>query len=115
MPIILYAEYDNYYVLHYIYTIIYIDKPKIGTLLKELYTKAASKWEDRGLVLEIEPESLESLKTAENSTPQSRLREMLKIWLKKINPPPSWSAIVDALECLGVEDVAQRLRLQYLK
>ena len=55
-----------------------VDKPKIGDLLKELYTKAASKWEDIGLVLEIEPESLESLKTAENSTPQSRLREMLK-------------------------------------
>lgn len=75
----------------------------------------ASKWEDVGILLDIEPESLESLKTAENNSSQSRLREMLKIWLKKINPPPSWSAIADALQSLGDEQLAQNLRSKYLK
>ena len=89
-----------------------IDKPKPKDLLKELY-KAAHKWEDIGILLDISPDTLDNLKTEENRTPQSRLREMLKIWLKKINPPPSWSAIVDALEYLDEEELASNLKQKY--
>ena len=83
--------------------------------MKELLNKVACKWENIGILLKIEPYSLESVKTAENNIPQNCLREMLKTWLKKIDPPPSWSAIADALQCLGDEELALYLRSKYLK
>ena len=41
------------------------------------------------------------------------LCEMLRIWLKRVNPPPSWSAIAEALESLGNEDIASQIRAKY--
>ena len=93
--------------------LIYLGKPELRLLLKELYTKAAAKWEDIGIMLGIDPNALDNLKTTENCTAPSRLREMLKVWLKKINPPPSWSAIAEALEVLGDEELASHLRDTY--
>ena len=89
-------------------------KPELKDLLKELYTKAAGKWEDIGILLGIEPGRLDAIKTAENHTAQSCLREMLKIWLKRISPPPSWSAIAEAVELLGDQNLADYLRTKYL-
>ena len=88
-------------------------KPELKDLLKELYTKAADKWEDIGILLGIKPGRLDAIKTAENHTAQSCLREMLKIWLKRISPPPSWSAIAEAIELLGDQNLADQLRTKY--
>jgi hypothetical protein len=92
-----------------------LDKPGLGILLRELIKKVDSKWENIGIMLEIESHRLESIKTAEHHNTQNCLREMLKIWLKKINPPPSWSAITDALEYVGDEQLAHDLRSKYLQ
>ena len=86
-----------------------LDKPELRTVLRELI-KVDSKWENIGIFLEVDPHRLESIKIAEHHNTQNCLREMLKIWLKKINPPPSWSAITDALECLGEEQLARDLK-----
>ena len=92
-----------------------LDKPELSTVFKELL-KVSCKWENIGILLEIEADSLESVKAAENTgNTQNCLREMLKIWLKKINPPPSWSAIIDALYRLGDEQLAHDLRSKYLQ
>ena len=72
--------------------------------------KVDSKWQNIGIFLEVDPHRLESIKTAEHHDTQNCLREMLQIWLKKINPSPSWSAITDALEYLGEEQLAHDLR-----
>ena len=90
-----------------------IGKPELRILLKELYTKAADKWEDIGIMLKIDSRRLDALKTTVNGTAQSCLREMLKLWLKTIDPPPSWSAMADALENLGDEALASHLRENY--
>ena len=37
------------------------------------------------------------------------LREMLKVWLKRVEPPPSRCALVSALEDVGEEEVANTL------
>ena len=79
----------------------------------ELRGEVAHEWEDLGIFLGIEPSSLDALKTSENSTNQSRLREMLKIWQKNINPPPSWSTVVDSLECMKYHGLASKLKLKY--
>ena len=94
--------------------LVFLDKPGLSTLLRELFKKVDSKWENIGILLEIESHNLESIKTAEHHNTQNCLREMLKIWLKMINPPPSWSAITNALECLGEEQLASDLRSKYL-
>ena len=88
-------------------------KPELKDLMKELYTTASDKWEDIGIFLGIEPSRLDAIKTAENQVPQSCLREMLKIWLKRVSPPPSWSAIVEAIELLRDQRLADHLRTNY--
>ena len=89
------------------------DKPELRTVLRELI-KVDSKWENIGILLEIESHRLDSIKAVEHHNTQNCLREMLKIWLNKTNPPPSWSAIINALECLGDEQLARDLRSKYL-
>ena len=88
-------------------------RPELKDLLKELYTKAADKWEDIGILLGIDTRELDALKAMETHTPQSCLRDMFKIYLKRIKPQPSWSAIAEALEFLGDEELATQLRSKY--
>ena len=88
-------------------------KPELKDLVKELYSTSSDKWEDIGILLGIEPGRLNAIKTAENHTAQSCLREMLKIWLNRVSPPPSWSAIAEAIELLGDQTLANHLRTNY--
>ena len=88
-------------------------KPELKDLIKELYTRASDKWEDIGILLGIEPGRLDAIKSAENHTAQSCLREMLKIWLKRVSPHPSWTAIAEVVELLGDQSLADHLRTKY--
>jgi hypothetical protein len=88
-------------------------KPELKDLLKELYTKASGKWEDIGLLLGIQPGRLDAIKITGNHTAQCCLREMLKIWLKGISPPPSWAAIADAVDVVGEHSLADELKTKY--
>jgi hypothetical protein len=88
-------------------------KPELKDLAKELYSTVSNKWEDIGILLGIQPGRLDAIKTAENHIPQSCLREMLKIWLTRVSPPPSWAAIADAIELLGDQSLADQLRTKY--
>ena len=72
------------------------------------------KWENIGILLGLDPGELENIKTQENSKPESRLREMFKLWLKKVDPLPTWSAVVDALESLEERGLAKQLQEKYL-
>ena len=89
-------------------------KPELKDLAKELYNTVSDQWEDIGILLGIESGRLSALKTAENHIAQSRLREMLKIWLKRVSPPPSWAVIADAVELLGDQNLAAHLRNKYM-
>ena len=84
-------------------------KPELKDLLKELYTKA-SEWMNIGVFLGIEIGKLDTIGTAENHKPQNCLREMLRIWLNRISPPPSWTAIAEAVEQIGDQSLADQLR-----
>ena len=99
----------NYYSL---YTLFIAVKPELKDLIKELLTKASDKWENIGILLGIEPGVLDAIKVAENQ-PQNCLREMLKTWLKRVSPPPSWAAIAEAIDLLGDQSLADHLRIKY--
>ena len=90
-----------------------VPKPDLSDLIKELYTTVSDKWETIGLLLGIESSRLDIIKAEENHVPQSCLREMLKIWLRRVSPPPTWAAVADAVESLGDQELAIRLRRKY--
>ena len=87
-------------------------KAELKDLIKELLTKASDKWENMGILLGIEPGRLDAIKAAENQ-PQNCLHEILKIWLNRVTPPPSWSSITEAIDLLGDQKLADRLRTKY--
>ena len=86
--------------------------PTLKQLLKELHSKAAD-WEDMGIQLDINDGELKQLKSDNRGGSKACLREMLRIWLNRVDPPPSWSAIAEAIEDLGDEQLAQELRSKY--
>lgn len=87
-------------------------QPKLKTLLGELETKVAHEWERIGIHLNIEEGELEAIKYNTKFDCKNCLREMLRIWLRRTDPP-SWSAIADALELLEHQDIADNLRSNY--
>ena len=89
------------------------DKPELKDLLRELLGKVANDWEDIGILLEIKDGQLKYIKSDNAGDSIACLREMLKVWLSRVAPPPSWSAMADALDTLGHEDIATHIRSTY--
>ena len=79
----------------------------------ELYTTVANDWEDIGIQLDIEEGNLKQINSDKSGDSKACLREMLRMWLSQIDPPPSWLAIVEALDNLGHKDIAQRIKTKY--
>ena len=88
--------------------------PNLKNLMAELYVTVTSKWEDIGILLGIEVGKLEGVKYEEKNNAQSCLREMLKLWLNRVSPRPTWSAIIEAIEAIGNEQLALDLRKKHL-
>ena len=72
------------------------------------------KWYCIGLELNLQVDTLENIKHQEMDD-SNRLREMLIIWLKQVNPLPSWEALVSALKGLTVEEpqLAEQIRQKH--
>jgi hypothetical protein len=81
------------YVHYQVLFIIDSPVPKLNDLFKELCQKVADKWENIGLLLDIEEGRLSKVKSDNNNISDNCLREMLKIWTKKVDPKPSWSSM----------------------
>ena len=108
IPILLHS-YDDYE-----YNSTFAVKPELKDLLKELCPKA-SDWINIGIFLGIDAWKLDNIRIAENNIPQNCLREMLKIWLMRVSPPPSWAAIAETIEQnpIGDQNLAYQLRTKY--
>ena len=87
--------------------------PTLKLVLKELYNKVTSKWENIGILLDIDDGHLSKIKADNRGDSGDCLREMLRIWLKKVDPPPSWNDIIEALECLEEEKLSQEIKGRY--
>jgi hypothetical protein len=86
--------------------------PTLKLLQRKLY-KVADKWEDIGIQLDVDIDLLEKVKSDSDGDSKKCLREMLKLLFKKKGLQPSWSELVDALEALEEEELAQQLRDKY--
>jgi hypothetical protein len=73
----------------------------------------AGKWEVIGIMLDIDDGELSKVKSDNAGNSGNCLQEMLKIWVKKVDPKPSWSSMADALEVLGEESLAEHIRKTY--
>ena len=79
--------------------------------MDELYHKVADKWKVIGVHLEIS--NLGSIESKHPHDPQLCLVEMLEVWLKRVDPPPTWSSIIEAVDFLREEQLAKELREKY--
>ena len=86
--------------------------PKYSDLLSELLSKVSADWEDIGLILELKEGQLSAIKSDHHESKKC-FREMLKLWLKQVEPPPTWSAIIKAIHILKYESLAEELRKKY--
>jgi hypothetical protein len=57
---------------------------------------ARSEWYHIGLELRISPNDLDAIKKQYND-PKDALTETLKIFLRRLNPKPTWAQLADAL------------------
>lgn len=88
--------------------------PKFVELLRELSDVVSARWEDIGLQLRLSPDLLEIIKKDNPSDCRACLREMLKEWIKQVEPPPSWLAIITAIKNCGYRPLAHKLKRIYL-
>ena len=88
--------------------------PQLTTLVNELVNRVSAKWEEIGNSLQLESGLLEIIKEDNPKNCRACLREVLKEWLKQIDPPPSWVAIIKAVKDTGYRPLARTLRDKYL-
>ena len=73
--------------------------------VRGLLYSISRKWYDIGIELELTSDQLSTIR-ANNNRVEDCLREMLEVWLKTIDPPPTWKALGDALKAEPVNEVA---------
>ena len=87
--------------------------PKISVLLRELLSKVSADWENIGLILDLNEGELRNIRSDHDESEQC-FREMLKLWLNQIEPPPTWSAIIEAIDAYPrYKSLAEELRKKY--
>ena len=83
-------------------------------LLDALQHKVACKWKTLGIFLKIQTGILDTIEADHHNT-QDRLQEMLQVWLKQVDPPPTWASIINALDSDSLKEqrLAKELREKY--
>ena len=71
--------------------------PNLPTLLRILLP-VSSQWMNIGVMLSLNHGRLTAIETRCRGVPDNCLREMLNDWLQQTSPPPTKSALVDAVE-----------------
>jgi hypothetical protein len=86
---------------------------KFSVLLKVLLSKVSADWEDIGLALDLNEGQLRAIGSDHHESDKC-FREMLKLWLRQVEPPPTWSAIVEAIDIFPrYKSLAEELRKKY--
>ena len=71
----------------------------------------ASDWEDIGVYLRIDDGTLSRIKADEQRV-RGQLREMLRAWLRRVDPQPTWTDLIDAVNYID-ESVADSIRSKH--
>lgn len=64
------------------------------------------KWYDLGLELEVKEEDLDEIRVKYKDDPSDCQREMIKIWLRFVDNPPTWNALAKALRAKAIKEIA---------
>ena len=72
----------------------------------------ASEWENIGIFLHVPDSVLNTIKYDCHSDSRDCMREMLREWLKQVDPTPSWEALADAVEDID-SHLAEEIRKEY--
>ena len=78
--------------------------------LEALLHTVAYKWKYLGIYLHLPMATLNTIATEHQYDDHKCLTEMLEVWLKRVGHFPFRSAIVEAMEFLGEEQLARELR-----
>ena len=89
------------------------NKPELKDLMDALYNQVADIWMILGIQLGISHGTLRSIEVNCLRNPQKCLLEMLQMWLQQVDPPPTWAAVIDAVEFIGQEQLGRELRQRY--
>ena len=86
-------------------------------VLQENLFVVSHKWYAIGLQLLLNADTLDNIISNCGSSPRDCLLEVLKKWLRRVNPYPTWKAIVDALKsaAVGEQMLAEQLERLYSK
>ena len=96
------------------YAQIYTDSiPSMKDMMEAFYHRVADKWEHIGIYLHFHMATLKTIAAQHQRDPHKCLIGILEVWLKRVDPPPTWSAIINAVEFLGEEQLARELRKKY--
>ena len=93
---------------------ILVPTPDLKDLMDALYHMVADKWEPIGIYLHLPMATLKTIAAERQQDPHKCLIGMLEVWLKRVDPPPAWSAIIEAVEFLGEEQLARELKEKYI-
>lgn len=89
-------------------------KPQLCDLMTELVAEVAHLWKHIGDHIGVPGGSLDIV-GSDHHTSQDCLRAMFSIWLRRDDPSPTWSAVINAIESLGYQQLANDLRHKYIQ
>ena len=91
-------------------------KPTQKQLLQHLYHTVPDKWQAIGTYLDIPATQLRVIDELHRGDPQKCLMSVLtEKWLPRVSPPPTWQDLAEAVEFVGHQDVAEKLRQKFCK
>ena len=88
-----------------------LSEADLSVVLEDLHP-ARAKWYNIGLQLGVSANDLDAIQS-QFMNPEDALRELLKEWLKTVNPAPMWGAVVDALRNTTVGEFQLAEKLQH--
>ena len=89
------------------------DIPKLRDLLDALQEKAA-KWSSIGVQLNLSPDELDTIRADSDGVVEC-LTGVLRKWQSKIDPQPTWKAVIEVLKApaLGEAVLARKLEERF--
>ena len=67
-------------------------------------------WRDVGLYLDLAESTLDEIQSRPDSTPSACMTTMLKKWLTRESPTPTWKGIIEVVDFLEHQDLATKLK-----
>ena len=88
----------------------------LANIQNKLYAVTAE-WYNLGLQLGLRASTLDRIEAKYNSDPSRCFCQVLKEWLKGVNPLPTWQAVVNALKSptVGQYEVAEQIETELPK